>query len=146
WHIRRFTREDLAEARRLLEEAITLDPTSAMAFSDLATAHHFEAVFGWCEGVPQSYARSGDAARRAVALDENDANALAVLALHDIFAGNHNEARLRLQRALALDPNSALAHGLYGASHAFSGDYDPAMAHYEVAMRLSPRDPLLVTW
>src|SRR4029077_13904744 len=36
WHIRRFTREDMAEAGRLLEEAITLDPASAMAFGDLA--------------------------------------------------------------------------------------------------------------
>src|SRR5215467_9969597 len=31
WHICRYTREDLAEARRLLEEAIAFDPTSAMA-------------------------------------------------------------------------------------------------------------------
>ena len=32
WHIRRFTREDMAEARRLLGEAIALDPANAMGF------------------------------------------------------------------------------------------------------------------
>jgi hypothetical protein len=36
WHSRRFTREDLAEARRLLEEAIVYDPTNALAYADLA--------------------------------------------------------------------------------------------------------------
>src|SRR5262249_52580971 len=36
WYIRRFTPQDLAEARGLLEEAVELDPTSAIAFSDLA--------------------------------------------------------------------------------------------------------------
>ena len=146
WHIRRFAQEDLAEARRLLEEAIELDPTSAMALSDLATTSHFEAVFGWGDDVTQSYLRSGDAARRAVAIDDSDATAHAVLALHDIFAGRHEEARRRLVRALDLDPNSPFVHGYLGASHAFSGDYQTALGHYEVAMRLSPRDPLLVTW
>src|ERR1044071_8028546 len=34
WHIRRFTRDDLAEARRLLEQAVELDPANATAFSD----------------------------------------------------------------------------------------------------------------
>ena len=41
WHIRRFTREDLAEARRLLDDAITLDPANSMALSDLAVCPAF---------------------------------------------------------------------------------------------------------
>ena len=56
WHLRRFTQEDLAEARRLLSEAIALDPANAMALSDLALAHHFDGVFGWAEGLAQSSA------------------------------------------------------------------------------------------
>lgn len=36
WLNRRFTRDDLAEARRLLDQAITLDPTNSMAYADLA--------------------------------------------------------------------------------------------------------------
>ena len=109
WHIRRFTREDMAEARRLLEEAIELDPANAMAFSDLALAHHFEAVFGWGEDLAQSFARCGEAARRAVAIDDGDANAHTALAIYDLFQGRHEEARRRLRRALDLDPNSAFA-------------------------------------
>jgi adenylate cyclase len=146
WHIRRFTREDLAEARRLLEEAIELDPANSMAFSDLAFAHHFEAVFGWGEDVAQSFARAGEAARRAVAVDDGDAHAQSALAIYDLFQGRHEEARRRLRRALDLDPNSAFVRGYLGVSYAFAGEYETALPHCDEAIRLSPRDPLLIIW
>jgi adenylate cyclase len=122
WHIRRFTRKDLAEARHLLEEAIEIDPANSIAFSDLATTHHFEAVFGWGEDVAQSFASCGEAARKAVAIDDSDANAHSALALFDLFSGRHEEARRRLRRALDLDPNSVFARGYLGVSYAFAGD------------------------
>lgn len=146
WHIRRFTREDLAEARRLLEEAIAFDPTSAMAYADLAFARHFEAVFGWGDGPAESHARLGEAARKAVAVDDSDAMAHTALAIFDLFSGRHEEARRRLDRALQLNPNSEFARGYLGASYAFGGNYEAAMPHLDEAIRLSPRSPLLVLW
>jgi TolB-like protein/class 3 adenylate cyclase/Flp pilus assembly protein TadD len=146
WHIRRFTEADLAEARRLLEEAIALDPTSSMALSDLAFARHFEAVFGWGDGPAESHARLGEAARKAVAADDSDAMAHTSLAIFDLFSGRHEEARRRLHRALELDPNSFFARGYLGVSYGFGGDYETALPHLEEAMRLSPRGPLLVIW
>jgi len=48
WHIRRFTKDDMAGARRLLEQATAIDPANAMAFGDLSFACHFEAFLdGW---------------------------------------------------------------------------------------------------
>jgi Flp pilus assembly protein TadD len=146
WHIRRFTQDDLAEARRLLVQAIALDPANSMALSDLAFACHFEAVFGWGEGPAKSHAQLGEAARRAVAIDDGDAAAHTALAIYDLFSGRHEEARRRLRWALDLDPNSVFARGYLGVSYAFSGDYDTALPHLDEAIRLSPRDPLLVIW
>jgi adenylate cyclase len=147
WHLRRFTRDDLAEARHLLSEVIAADPTNAMALSDLAFANHFEAVFGWGDGtVAEGFARSGDAARKAVTADDSDAAAHGVLAIYDLFSGQHAEARRRLRRALDLDPNSVTTHGYLGVTEAFGGDYDAALSHLDDAIRLSPRDPLLVCW
>ena len=119
WHIRRFTQSDLAEARRLLDEAIVLDPSNSMAFSDLAFARHFEAVFGWGDGPAESHAQLGEAARKAVAADDSDAMAHTSLAIFDLFSGRHEEARRRLHRALELDPNSFFARGYLGVSYGF---------------------------
>jgi adenylate cyclase len=146
WHIRRFTENDLTEAQRLLAEAIALDPDNSMAFSDLAFASIFESVFGWGEGPATSLARCGDAARKAVAIDDGDAAAHTGLAIYELFSGRHEEARRRLLRALDLDPNSAFARGYLGAAYAFGGDYDAALPHLEETIRLSPRDPLLILW
>jgi Flp pilus assembly protein TadD len=146
WHIRRFTREDLAEARRLLTEAIALDPANSMAYADLAVARHFEAVFGWGDGPVESHIRLGEAARKAVAADDSDAMAHTALAIFELFSGHHEEARRRLHRALDLNPNSEFARGYLGGSYAFGGDYEAALPHLEEAVRLSPRGLLLVIW
>jgi adenylate cyclase len=146
WHIRRFTREDLAEARRLLTEAIALDPASSTAYADLAFARHFEAVFGWGDGPVESHIRLGEAARKAVAADDSDAMAHTALAIFELFSGHHEEARRRLHRALDLNPNSESARGYLGVSYAFGGDYEAALPHLEEAVRLSPRGLLLILW
>ncbi len=146
WHIRRFTERDLAEARRLLDEAIALDPTNSTALADLAFARHFEAVFGWGDGPAESHAQLGAAARKAVAADESDAMAHTSLAIFDLFSGRHEEARRRLSLALDLDPNSVFARGYLGVSYGFGGDYETALPHLEQALLLSPRGPLLVIW
>jgi adenylate cyclase len=146
WHIRRFTREDLAEARRLLTEAIALDPANSMAYADLAFGRHFEAVFGWGDGPIESHIRLGEAARKAVAIDDNDAMAHTALAIFELFSGRHEEARRRLHRALNLNPNSESARGYLGVSYGFGGDYEAALPHLEEAIRLSPRGLLVVIW
>lgn len=144
WHIRRFTQDDLAEARRLLGEAITLDPRNSMAYSDLAFARHFEAVFGWGDGPGESHVRLGEAARKAVTADDGDAAAHTALAIYELFSGRHDEAQRRLQRAIEINPNSAFALGYLGVRYAFGGDYGRAITNCEEAIRLSPRDPLVV--
>jgi hypothetical protein len=46
------------------------DPANAITHADLAFADHFIAVFGWSNDPAQTFARSGEAARRAAALDD----------------------------------------------------------------------------
>src|SRR5215467_5673139 len=146
WHICRFTREHLAEARRLVTEAILLDPANSMAYASLAFARHFEALFGWGDGPVESHNRLGEAAWKAVAADDGDAMAHTALAIFELFSGRHEEARRRLRRALNLNPNSKFARGYLGVSYAFGGDYEAALPHLEEAIRLSPRGLLVVIW
>jgi adenylate cyclase len=117
-----------------------------MALSDLAFANHFSAVFGWSDDPARLFARCGEAARRAVAIDDGDAYAHSALAIFDMFSGRHEEARRRLRRAIELDPNSVFARGYLAVSHGFVGDYEATLPLCDEAMRLSPRDPLLFIW
>jgi adenylate cyclase len=146
WHICRFTREHLAEARRLVAEAILLDQGNSMAYADLALARHFEALFGWGDGPIESHNRLGEAARKAVAADDSNPMAHTALAIFELFSGRHEEARRCLLRALKLNPNSEFARGYLGVSYAFGGDYEAALQHLEEAIRLSPQGLLVVIW
>jgi tetratricopeptide (TPR) repeat protein len=146
WHICRFTREHMAEARRLVTEAILLDRANSMAYASLAFARHFEALFGWGDGPIESHNRLGEAARKAVAADDRNPMAHAALAIFELFSGRHEEARRCLRHALKLNPNSEFARGYLGVSYAFGGDYDAALQHLEEAIRLSPRGLLVVIW
>jgi adenylate cyclase len=146
WHIRRFTPEDSDEAIRLLDELLRRQPDNAMALADLAFSLHFAALFGWTDAPAEAKARISQAARRAVASDEQDAAAHTSLGIHELFSGQHDNAIRRLQRAIDLDPNSTFARGYLGTAYAFSGECDPAIENVQEAMRLSPRDFLMVVW
>jgi adenylate cyclase len=146
WHIRRFTREDLAHAVRLLEDLLAHEPNNAIALGDLAFALHFSALFGWVDSPRAATARMSEVAQRAVASDSQDAAAHTALAIHELFSGRHDEALRRLRRAIELNPNSSFAHGYVGVVHAFGGDPERALESAAEAMRLSPRDLLTVIW
>ncbi len=147
WHIRRFTREDCLEAIRLIEEVLRQEPGNIVALTDLTINCDFGGVFGWTEE-PLEVARQkmGEAARRAVAIDDQDATAQAALGVQELFVGCHDDAIRRLQRASDLDPNSSFARGYLGLAYAFGGEAEPAIAALEAAKRLSPRDYLMVIW
>jgi adenylate cyclase len=146
WHIRRFTREDSNEAIRLLDELLRRQPDNALALADLAFSLHFAALFGWTDAPAAAKARMSEAARRAVASDEQDAAAHTSLGIHELFLGQHDNAIRRLLRAIDLDPNSTFARGYLGTAYAFGGECDPAIQNMQEAMRLSPRDFLMVVW
>jgi len=146
WHLARFTMEDNAEARRLLTEAAQIEPDSALALGDLAMIHTFDAIWNWGISRDQSFAAAAEAARRAVAIDENNAWGHIALGVVEAFSGRHDEAVARLERAVEISPNDPSAHGQLGFALALSGESDAAIGRLEEAVRLSPRDPFLAFW
>lgn len=147
WHVQRFTRKDCNAAMPLIEEVLKSDPSNAMALADLAFNWHMGGLFGWRdEPLPVTMERMGDAARRAVAVDDRDAAAQATFAVYELFKNQHDDAIRRLQRAIDLDPNSSFARGYLGTAYGFAGTPDKALAALTEAMRLSPRDYLTVIW
>jgi tetratricopeptide (TPR) repeat protein len=147
WHVRRLTREDCREAFLLIEEVLRNDPNNALALADLAYNWHFAGIFGWIDEPPlAALEKMGDAARRAVAADDQDATAHTVLGIYELFANQHDDAIKRLKRAIELDPNSSIARGNLGVILSFSGEPDTSIVALEEAKRFSPRDYLMVLW
>ena len=126
--------------------AIELDPGAAPAFSVLATTHVRDAVNGWSKSPPQSILAAYEAARKAVALDDRDANAHRVLGMANMFRRRFEGAVVSLETAIDLDPNNAIAHGAFGGVLALAGRTDEAAEQIATATRLSPRDPFKYLW
>jgi TolB-like protein/Flp pilus assembly protein TadD len=140
WHLWRLNRDDLAEARRLFERALELDPRSTLALSGLAFTLGFSVSVGWVDNFDEARRQGHEAARRAVALDENDAGAQLALALISFYTNQLDTAVAACRRALELNPNLAAAEGWLAVMLSWRGDYDEALAVAEKAARLSPRD------
>ncbi|MCH7929002.1 MAG: tetratricopeptide repeat protein [Proteobacteria bacterium] len=137
----RYTREDLAEAQALFQRATALDADLGPAYSGLAEAYYYEAVYGFADSVAENRDKAIDPARRAVALDTEDAGAHCTLGRVHYFRREHDAAILELETALDLNPSLALAHYGLGAALVFSGRAGESLPHLETAIRLSPHDP-----
>jgi adenylate cyclase len=146
WHLSKLTREDNDIARRWLGEAVEAAPDLADAYSVLALCELHGMLHLWRTDTIAAIAAGTEAARRAVALDDNDANAHAMLGMAETFGRNYDDASRHLERAIGLNPNLANAHGVLAAVHGLSRDYASAKASADRAIALSPRDPSKTFW
>jgi adenylate cyclase len=126
-----------AEARRLFEKAIDLDPGYARAYALLAYSFFRE----W----HQDMSRSGDAldrafelAQKAVALGDNDSNSLAVLGWVHLFRQSHALAEYYYQKALELNPNRPNLMANLGVLYIYLGRLAEGMDCYKEAKLLDP--------
>ena len=134
--------DNLQKAIAQFEEAVRLSPTFAPAFSGLSDAYLWA---GYNEGfltATEARPKAKAAAEKAVALDDNSAEAHTSLAVFKLFyeydlAGCEREFR----RAFALNPNYAFAHDQFGMALAFQGRFDEAIAEGARAIELDPLSP-----
>jgi DNA-binding winged helix-turn-helix (wHTH) protein len=95
-----------AQGVGFLEEAVALRPASAFAWGRLALAREIVAEHAPPAQVTAMVAATEEAARRALALDRHQIDALAALALLPPYYGDWYAAERRLQSVLALDPGN----------------------------------------
>jgi TolB-like protein/tetratricopeptide (TPR) repeat protein len=146
WHYARLTQDDAAEAVRLLNEAVEIDPGSTMALGDLAMIQAIGAHWGWGASLKQSLTMAANAARHAIEADDTNAWGYIALGVVDLFSRRHDDSTRNLRRAIELSPNEPHAYGQLGLTLAFSGDYDGAIAALDEARRFSPRDRFNALW
>ena len=140
----RSTRESLAEALRLVQRALELDPGFAAAAA-LAGDCHMENVLRSYAIDPQFERKEAVRLMRlALSLDDGDPDTLASAASISALLVGDCEAEVEMaDRAVALNPNSYHAWNRRGWVYKIAGQPEEAIRSFERAMRMSPVDPQL---
>ncbi|MDX6290751.1 MAG: eukaryotic-like serine/threonine-protein kinase [Blastocatellia bacterium] len=138
-YVHRRTREDLLLAGSYYQKAIEEDQNYALAYSGLAEVYGNLGVRGYISPVEGRH-KLEEAARKAVALDENLAEAHVMMAYYYMgfapydFANGDRE----LKRALQLSPSLAIAHLYVALSLLRRGRLDEGLNEMLKARELDP--------
>jgi len=136
--IARRTKDGNAEARRLLERSLILDPGFGPAHAAIAWSQAEDHYFRYDKHDPSEML---DHARRAVALDDKDPLAHFASAWALTYNRQPELAIEEVRRAIEINPSYSPAHAILGRLLVQTGRYHEGMEHAELAIRLSPTDP-----
>jgi serine/threonine protein kinase/tetratricopeptide (TPR) repeat protein len=142
YHSNRLTTEGMKRGIELMNQAISLDPTYALAYAGLADA--YADASGVYLPASEALPRARAAAEHALRLDATLAEPHAVLGY---IRGTHDwrwaEAEQELRRTIALRPSYARAHEAYSAILMIRGRAEEAIAAMTRARTLDPLSDLI---
>ena len=133
-------RESNALARRMMEEAIALDPMYAEAYAALGFAHMAEVWLGTSHS-QESIAKAIELEQKALSLNDSLADAHSTLGMLYAYSGRHDEGIAEAERAVELAPNSGQVHYSLGFILRMAGRAKEAIPVVQKALRLEPRAP-----
>jgi adenylate cyclase len=137
----RSTREDNAEAQRLLGRALALDPNYAHAHAWKACVLGQTWVHNWCADRDATFQQVADELEIALALDDHDSDVHRILAALNLNRDDHDKAAYHQERALALNPNYDLVVVQQGELLTWLGRPEEGIDWIKRAMRLNPYHP-----
>jgi adenylate cyclase len=134
------TRDDMAEAARLLQKAVTIDPAYAPGLAYLALCHWMTVSQGWMDRRDPAVAEMIQLARAALALDDNDHDILRIAGVITALPGGDLSGGIDalIARSISLNPNDAIAIAAAGLMHAYAGDTASAISCLDRSGRLNP--------
>ncbi|MER9302179.1 winged helix-turn-helix domain-containing protein [Mesorhizobium sp. M0293] len=125
------------EAHLMLTRAVSLDPEYAEAYRWLAMNHWMGWVH-WGEPIEPNRSLALELARKAVAIDPNDAGCHWVLANLLAYERRFAEADAEFAKAFELDPNEADAWATLSDIAVLAGQVEEGLEHIRKAFRLNP--------
>lgn len=133
--------EDLRRALSFFQRAVERDPTFSRAWTGVAKVWYFLADV-YVKPL-DAYPASKEAALKAIALDDKDAEAHCYLSeARRVLDWDLASADAELKRALQLDPNSAPAHLFSGLHPLFRGELKEGLRLILDAETLDPVSPI----
>jgi adenylate cyclase len=134
----RLTREANARAKKLLEEAIALDPEYPGPYIGLAKTYGMDVFLGGTESPAQSMAKAFELVQKAISLDKTNEAAYSVLSWLYSIKKQYDKAIAESERAVSLNPNSAESYMRLGLILAYAGRAEEGIPYMQKALRLNP--------
>jgi adenylate cyclase len=134
----KLTKEGNAQAKKVLEEAIALDPEYSRLYMGLAQTHFYDVWLGTTESPDQSLTQAFEFAQKAISLDDSNAAAHGTLGQVYVMQRQYNKAIAECERAVSLDPNSAENIFRLGFVLNYAARAEEAISYLQNAIRLNP--------
>lgn len=134
-----FTRDGMNKAIEYFNRAIANDPGYALAYAGLADAYTTES--DWLLPPREALPKAEAAARKALAFDDNLAEAHGALAHALLHEWRLQESNREFQMALALNPGHVSTYFGYGEYLAAIGRADETIAMGKKALTIDPLSP-----
>jgi tetratricopeptide (TPR) repeat protein len=136
----KFDPENLNKGRDYLRQAIALDPGFALAYDGLS--YYYALLVDWFEPANDAGPKALEAAKKAIELDPNLAEAHVELGMaHLSYDFDWAAAEREFRRALELNPNYAAAHEYYAWYLIEMGRREEGLAESRRAGQLDPLYP-----
>ena len=138
------TREGNAQAMRLAQRALELDPRFGFVAALAGLCHMQNVLFDYAIDPQFDRKEAIRLFRLAVSIDESDPDTLAFASVISAFMPGDCESAIEMaDRAVALNPNSYSAWSCRGHVYRTAGLSEEAVRSFEHAIRVSPVDPQL---
>jgi tetratricopeptide (TPR) repeat protein len=143
---RGLTPDNVAQARRFFDRALSADPGNVDALAASGVADTTGGVSGFASDPQAAFAAAEAKLTKALSLAPD--HALAHVGLGFLYLVTKRAALgiAECEHALELDRNFALAHGNMGLGKLYVGRAEETEGHCVEALRLSPRDAFAYVW
>ena len=142
-HMYRHTKQDFLITRRLLKEAIALDPNYTTSYEFLGQIHLMEVMGGWSPSPGKSLKRTFELSQKILELDSSNAPVHGLLSTFYNVKKQYGKAISEAEKFIALDPNDADAYAFMGYALFGAGRFRDSVSMFDKAMALNPIPP---TW
>ncbi len=143
---KRWTMENMVQARGFFERALKLDPDHVEALVGIASIDMSIAGFLLTDNIDEHFVAAETALVKAISLAPHYPPAHAFLGCLQSCTNRAAQGIAECEHALALNPNLADAHAFIGVAKIFLGRATETEADINEALRLSPRDEGAHRW
>ena len=141
WHMSKCDAAENRSARVFFQRTIELDPAYSAGYGALAWSTMMSASIFSEMTIAEGCALSEPLVRKAIALDQDDTEVRARLALAALLKGDLEDAVAEAEQVLSVDESCAGALGVKGAALVYSGNREEGRRALRQYLKLSPRDP-----